>query len=69
MLCYVLSGMRPAIRNGLLVANGDFWRKNRKMIEPSFHFKVNDILILHLSKVVQPSNSSPAFGQVSDINE
>ena len=26
--------------NGLLLARGEFWHRNRKMLTPGFHFKV-----------------------------
>ena len=31
--------LRPILGNGLLVSEGEFWRKQRKLIQPAFHKK------------------------------
>jgi cytochrome P450 len=61
--------MRRVLGNGLLLSEGDFWRRQRKLIQPAFHqariAAYVDIMIGHAQRML----ASWSDGQALDIHE
>jgi cytochrome P450 len=61
--------MRRVLGNGLLLSEGEFWRRQRKLIQPAFHqtriAAYGDIMIGHTQRML----SSWSDGQTIDIHE
>jgi cytochrome P450 len=63
----VKRAFRPFAGNGLLTSDGDFWRQQRKLIQPAFHHRqlaaYGDVMVAHTLRMVE----SFADGEVRDI--
>ncbi len=63
----VKRAFRPFAGNGLLTSDGDFWRQQRKLIQPAFHHRqlaaYGDVMVAHTLRMVE----SFADGEVREI--
>jgi len=66
----VKRAFRPFAGNGLLTSDGEFWRQQRKLIQPAFHHRqlavYGDVMVAHSLRMVQ-SFADFADAQVRDI--
>jgi cytochrome P450 len=63
----VKRAFRPFAGNGLLTSDGEFWRQQRKLIQPAFHHRqlaaYGDVMVAHTLRMVE----SFADGEVREI--
>jgi cytochrome P450 len=50
-------GLGPFIGNGLVTSDGDFWKRQRKLVQPAFHYKrietYADVMVDHTLKMME----------------
>lgn len=55
------------IGNGLLTSNGDYWRKQRRLIQPAFHKKKLNTLIEAIQQAIHVELNNFTENEVADI--
>ncbi len=64
--------LRPLLGNGLLTSEGDFWMRQRRLMQPSFHKTAIqsyvDIMIEEAERCVDRLKAAAAAGQVVNIS-
>ncbi|GHO47741.1 cytochrome P450 [Ktedonospora formicarum] len=48
----MMDGIRLALGNGLFTSNGDFWKRQRRLMQPAFHARRIQDMVEHINKVV-----------------
>lgn len=64
-------GLEKVLGNGLLNANGDIWRKNRRLIQPAFHSKMlrsyADIMVEKTREMAAPWRSGTQLDLAAEM--
>ena len=61
--------LAPAVGNGLLTSEGDFWRRQRRLAQPAFHQQRINAYAETMSKYSQKSMESWRAGEQRDVQD